>query len=300
MIKPYSWLLWEQYKESDWRLGYVLDLDDVWYPWATFFDKKIQYNQKAITDWENDCTIVSAMWLYSDLTWYRFSLQEQQEIHDLAVELWLDVNAWRYLHLAIDLIRRYVNGRNDMTHISSAKITIDSEDFWEIISRWFSVQIWYWWNRLYNDAFKNDWEMELEQRGKATYYHAVRRTDNNELEMYIIDNYTWLLKYNYYTIPEFRKILAWWQYYFTYWYFYFLKHNPPMAQLPTHITREQATTPKRREIIIARENEVSKRINDWWDISKLYSQYEADTKEDETDAITRMLNDLRLVRSNLL
>jgi hypothetical protein len=46
-----------------------------------------------------------------------------------------------------------------------------------------------------------------------------------------------------------------------------------MAKLPDHITRDEATSPETREIIIARENEISAWIDNGGDIEKLYKNY---------------------------
>ena len=175
------WLIWEQYWEADWILWGIINWEDIAVPKSTFWENKYQYNQTSIPDWQNDCTIVSAMWCYGDNMWYKFTEEEHQEIHDLAVEEWLDVDRWRRLHKAIDLVRRY---KNDS---SSARVSVNSEDFREAINRWFSVQVGYWGNKAYNDAKNDDGVMELKERGTATYYHAIRRV----LDNIIVDNYYW-------------------------------------------------------------------------------------------------------------
>jgi len=76
------------------------------------------------------------------------------------------------------------------------------------------------------------------------------------------------------------------------WYFYFQKTTLLMAKLPVHLSKDEATSPETKEIIIARENEISVWLDQGGDPAQLYKDY---TWE---HAIIRMLIDLKWVRSD--
>lgn len=297
MSEFYGWLLWEQYHESDYTFGGVVDWSMIKKPTRTFWTNRIQYDQRFIPEGKNDCTVVSAMGMYSDLSGYEFSNAEHQEIHDLAVEATDGsiVTEWWYLPKANDLVRHYVRDNPIPFKVSSARVLTGWEDFLKALEMWFSVQVGYGGNKRYNDAKDNDGDMSLTEWGEPTYYHAVRRTDD-KVALYIVDNYEGRLLHNIYTIPKFMEIIKDGKYFFTWSYFYFQEIDLTMENLPAHLDKDKVATPSRREVVIAWENEVSKWLTDGGDISKLFGNYQADNKLDEWDVIARMLIDLDFIR----
>lgn len=253
-----------------------------------FANKKIQYNQKEYK--RNGCTIYASMWAYSDLTGYEFTRKERQYLYDLAVEQGLDPTFWWYVHKWFDLIRNF---KED---VSYARVRIWSEDHRKALSLWFSLVTWYGWNRTYNKDRDDNRIIESNDRWDPSYHHAIRHTLIQD-KLHITDNYLWRAS-NIYKFPELEEKQKSWEL-FDRWYFYFQKidlqmANLPMANVPKHIMRDQAFDQATKEIIIAWENEVSAWIKDGWDKSILYVDYTW------PHAITRILGDLKWVRSNTI
>jgi len=276
----YGGVIAEAYSESDWTMWWVINRDDIAPPSHTFSENQIQYNQNEYR--KNGCTIYASMWAYSDLTGYEFTLQERKDLYDLAVEQGLDPSFWWYVHKWFDLIRTF---KED---VSYARVRIWSDDYRKALKLWFSLVTWYGWNRTYNKDRDDNRIVESNDRWDPSYHHAIRHTLVDD-KLNIPDNYLWRGS-NVYAFPELEEKQKSWEL-FARWYFYFKKIDIHMANLPKHITRDQAPDSQTREIIIARENEISAWIEKWGDTNSLYVDYTG------PHAITRMLIDLKWVRS---
>lgn len=278
-----EWGAIERYSEADRVLWGLINREDIPTPEYTFWDNEIQYNQDEYKS--NTCTMYQAFWAWSDLTGEEISLEDRRNMIDLAIEQGLDVSVGWYVHRAVKLVADY------MWEVSYVRVPVDSFDYYRALDMWFSLMEWYKGNREYISDRDNNWVVEINDWWDSTYWHARRASWVDSR----IDNYLGR-DTNIYKLPELDTKIDSWNI-FTYAYFYFDKiEMPPITNLPPHISPDDVASPQRREIVIARENEGSQRLRDWNELN--YSVYTADTPIDETDAITRMIVDLYMIRNS--
>jgi len=285
--EEYGGVIDEQIRESDWRLWSVINWDDIALPMNSRYEKRHVYEQDLIG--KNSCTIATACWCYTDATGYIFSYEEMQWFYQEAVNLELrplDPSVWRWVGDAFAFIGKK---RGD---VSRAMVKMGSPDYYIALDKKFSLSTGYGWNRAYNIDRNEDSILQNNYRGSASYYHCIRHVVTDQKNNVIIpDNYPKRAS-NIYRNPEIDKKIEESGNYFNRWYFYFKKIDLTMAKLPVHIWRDQAPSPEAKEIIIARETEISAWIDKGWDIEKLYKDYTW------AHAITRMLIDLKWVRNS--
>jgi hypothetical protein len=284
--EEYGGVIADQARESDWRLWSVINWDDIASPRFTRHDHKHVYEQDRIG--KNSCTIATACWCYTDATGYIFSYEEMQWFYQEAVNLKhrpLDPSVWRWVGDAFAFIGKK---RGD---VSRAMVKMGSPDYYLALEKKFSLSTGYGWNRAYNIDRNEDSIVQNNHRWSASYYHCIRHVvTKQDTNVLIPDNYPKRAS-NVYHTPEIDKKIEESGNYFNRWYFYFKKINLTMAKLPEYIWRDEVTNPETREIIIARETEISDWIDNGGDIEKLYKDYTWD------HAITKMLIDLKWVRS---
>lgn len=280
----------EQYSEADWIMWGIIDWSDIAKPTNKFSTKRIQYNQDEYQ--KNTCTIYASIWAYSSLRAREINLETRKNIVDNAIELWLDVSIGRYVNYAVKCVADYFED------VSYARVKVGSEDFRKALELWFDMVGGYSGNSIYNKDRDDDIIVQWNDRGKKTYSHCIRHTIEDisiakKWDTYIVDNYK-TRKSNVYTFAELEEKIKNGNI-FTRCYFYFDKFTPIMANLPKHISKEEATTPEARDIVVARENEISVRLEkSYWNKDKLYANYLWD------EAISKMLIDLKLVRLGIM
>lgn len=284
--EEYGGVINEQLKESDWRVWSVINWDDIDPPRTTWREHKHVYDQDRIG--LNSCTLATACGCYTDATGIVLDYEMLQERYREATQL---------PHRALDPERGWRVGdafefvgrkQGDM---SRAYVKLGSPDYYLALEKWFSLSTGYGWNRTYNIDRNEDSVVQKNHRGSASYHHCIRHVVTDETNNVLIpDNYPKRAS-NVYRNPEIHKKIEESGNYFTRWYFYFQKNSLLMANLPQHISRDEVTSPETREIIIARETEISAWLNNGGDPAKLYKNYTW------SHAITRMLIDLKWVRS---
>ena len=276
MYKP--WAI-EVYGEADWKLGSIPELVKAPH---TFFEQQIQYNQ--LDTWATDCTLYWSMWAVSDLTWKVWTLEERKEIHELALDEWLDPASGRWLHKAVDLIRR------NSSNISSLRVEMNSKDLWDVLELWYSVITWYKWNRQYSDDVDDNCIVETAEIWKSTYWHCLRVTKVKD-KIYVIDNYFWRKVCNVYRHAVFQEQIDNWVFFYN-WYIYFETIPMPINLLPLHI--KAGDNPDYYNEILAREKECWDAWDEWF--RPIFSNY--------IDWLASKINvkmniDLMLVRTGL-
>jgi hypothetical protein len=284
--EEYGGLIADQPRESDWRVGSVIDGESIAPPHTTWRDHKHVYDQDRIGP--NSCTLATACGCYTDATGVVFDYETLQTWYKEATELPhrpLDPAVGRWVGDAFVFVGKK---QGDM---SRAMVKLWSPDYYIALDKWFSLSTGYGWNRAYNLDRNEDSIVQKNNRWSASYHHCIRHVLTDEKKTILIpDNYPKRAS-NVYRNPEIDKKIQESGNYFTRWYFYFQKITLPMAKLPVHLSKEEATSPETREIIIARENEISAWLDQGGDPAQLYKDY---TWE---HAITRMLIDLKWVRS---
>jgi hypothetical protein len=266
----------EVYGEADWKLGSIPKL--VKAP-DTFATTWLQYNQ--LDTWATDCTIYASMWAVSDLTWKVRTLDERKDMHNQAIEEWLDPASGWWLNKAVDLIRR------NSPNTSSLRVDIDSKDFRDVLELWYSVITWYKWNRQYTEDSDDNCIVETAEIWKSTYGHCIRMTMQKD-NIYVVDNYFGRKTCNVYKHAVFKEQVANWIFFYN-WYIYFETIPMPVNPLPVHI--KATDNPKYYNQILAREKECWDLWDDWFrPIYVNYIDWEPDI------IVNNMMNDLMLVR----
>jgi hypothetical protein len=97
-------------KETDFVLAKVPK------PSILFAQNNIEYNQNEVS--KVSCPIHSSITALSSLTGYRFTLEERKELWQKALALGANPNVGWNLSSAIDLVRKYWNGKQKQQVLS--------------------------------------------------------------------------------------------------------------------------------------------------------------------------------------
>jgi hypothetical protein len=130
-----------------------------------------QYNQKDAG--RNSCTIHGAMGAYSDLTGYKFSVEERNEIYQEAVRRGLDPNVGWYILDAVKLIRDWVN-KNCKDKVNFLRYNVGSADFEKAMSFGYSPILGYRGNALYNKDRDDNGVLDGTEFINTIYGHCLR------------------------------------------------------------------------------------------------------------------------------
>jgi len=184
--------------DTDFQLGGALNLPPAK---ATFESSgKIQYNQTEVS--ANSCTLHGSLGAVSDLTGYRFTLEERKALWDQAKMLGAsDIDGW-YISKAVDLVRQYWNKQNPTNQLVSFRIDVGSPQWNAVIEKGYSIVVGYQGNGSYN-ADEKTGVLDETSFGTSTYAHCIRMKDKDEL-IYNedIDNYYPIYTTNIYEVPK--------------------------------------------------------------------------------------------------
>lgn len=181
----------EKYNDTDYLLGEEIVVEQAPF---TFQDNQIQYNQKEVS--HVSCTVHAAIGAYSDLTGYRFTLDERVELWRQAVELGADPNYGWYISSAVDLVRNF---KKD---VNSFRVDLASDYFFDVLDKGYSVVCGFRGNATYS-LDKNDGILDGLEFGKTFWGHAVRLVKQDDMYLMIVDNYIGSdLGINTYLIPK--------------------------------------------------------------------------------------------------
>jgi len=275
-------------KESDWILWRTITVEELPIAPKRYEDTERQINQNDI--YPNICTVCNCLWAISDVTWYLFTEAQIMEI----VRKWeadekypFDKTVWRWLHIAVDYCRRFCNEELWMD-LSSIAVAIWSKQHNIALSKWYTVATGHTGNASYNidrddDGILVDWWVYK----PSTYGHAnadfVYSWDTRLMKR---DSYYGRATNIYENKAQAKMIEEKRQ--FKRWFIFFPLHIMETQNLPEHISRDSVSWDA-RDIVIAREVEVSQAISKWY--TPIYTNYT------EEYAITRMLVELERVRS---
>jgi len=200
-MDKYFGVIEERVSDSDW-LGADIELKCAPKGTSSFLlNGATQYNQKDVSP--VSCTVHGAMGAYSDLTGYKFSLDEREEIWQEALNRGADPDVGWYINSAVDLVRQWVNA-NLPEKVSSYRLRVGSNDFGMAMRLGYSPVVGYRGNQLYNldksDGVLNDTEFT-----DTTYGHCIRTNysvgdefdrmvDNypyNNINLYLVPTINW-------------------------------------------------------------------------------------------------------------
>jgi len=202
---PYQGIIAEREPKQDW-LGSEISIPRA--PLGTQSFKKngsIQYSQDEVSP--VSCTLHGAMGAYSDLTGYKFTLEQRNEIWGLAVKAGADPDVGWWIDSAVNLVRNWVN-EHLLFKVKTYRIELDSEDFWMALAMGYSVVSGFRGNAaMLKD--RTDGILDGLTFGKTYWGHCLRVAYSvGDAEDLVIDNYP-SGKYNTFKVPmeNWRKLV---------------------------------------------------------------------------------------------
>jgi len=187
----YYGALEDTYSLNDWQLAGGFDLKPAY---KTFKESNIQYNQNDVST--VGCTLFASMGAYSDLTSYEFPMEDRKKLWKMALNRGAKEGWGWYIHQAVDLVRMY------MENVSSFRVEVGSDEFFDVLDKGYSVVGGYRGNKLYNEDFLEDGVLDELAFGESTYGHAIRISKDDDTYSIIIDNYKGIHKYNVYKVSK--------------------------------------------------------------------------------------------------
>jgi hypothetical protein len=182
--------------ETDYQLCTgILDLTEAR---NDFWKFQYQYQQNDVCP--NSCTIVSAVGAFSDLTGTQVSIDLMKGLVAQAKPLGFNEKKGWSVKGAVDLIQTWGSTflNEDLTYY---KVFINSDEYWDVINKGYSVMTSYKGNASYGKDKNADGDLDNTTFGKATYSHCIRHV-KSEGGIAIPDNYPKTAKKNIYTVPK--------------------------------------------------------------------------------------------------
>lgn len=282
------WWAFDWLKESDWVLGDTITVEKLPQAPLRFEDVWRDINQDDIAP--NICTICNAWWAVSDVTGYIPTEDDILEVMNIGINDYewkyqFDPSVWRYLHLAVDEVRRSANRKG--LDVSSISVRIGSPEYYMALRKGYTVATGYKGNRAYNidrddDGIVSEWWVNE----PFTYWHANGQFEyETESLLFVRDSYAGRDTNIYMNEALDRMIEANRQ--FIRWFIFFPEYIMTPVVLPPHISIDSVTWDD-RDIVIARETEVAKAMQTWY--KPKFKNYLW------TRTIERMLIELALLR----
>jgi len=194
----YYGVIEEKISERDWLMGEDFEIPRAPKGTSSFMlNGATQYNQVEVSP--VSCTVHGAMGAYSDLTGYKFSIQERAEIWQEALNRGANPELGWYISSAVDLVRQWVN-ENCPIKVSSYRIDVGSFEFGMVMRLGYSPVVGYRGNRLYG-LDRMDGILDGTEFVDFTYAHCLR-TNYSIGDEYdrIADNYPYRST-NLYRVP---------------------------------------------------------------------------------------------------
>ena len=221
MINNYSFGTIEQYDQRDFRIWNDIIEDTP----SKFVDKQIQYNQDLVH--KNSCFLHWPCGAISDLTWYKFTTEQLQDMIEFCyLQKWANPEWGWYFNEAVKYVSKYVN-----THIlkweqKAIYYRIPYTQYNDILSKWHSIITWFNVRSGWRNDKEDDWILNNStwEYGTIFNWHCIRISSiGNRIS--VIDNYLNRKGYrNIYEIDDLNKQVEEWTF-FTNWYIFCLKEN---------------------------------------------------------------------------
>lgn len=157
-------------------------------PRFVYEDNKIEYNQTKVSG--VSCTVFGSMGAVSDQTGYRFTLEQQKEAWNTAIQQGANPTLGWFVDKAVDVVRNLYNNLHKENKLKSFEVELKSDLFFEVLDLGYSVTTGYRGNKNYN-LDKLDGILEGVTFGTTTYAHCIRTiTKRADGKYYIVDNYS--------------------------------------------------------------------------------------------------------------
>lgn len=199
-MESYYGVIGEQYDNRDYLIG-----DGIVIPRAPkgtdsfLLNGATQYNQKEVS--QVSCTIHAAMGAYSDLTGFKFQIEERDEIWKEAIERGADPKVGWYIHSAVKLVADWVN-ENCSDKVSYYRVRLGTFEHSAVMRLGYSVIGGFRGNKLYQTDREDNGIIDNLEIGETTFGHALRwnYSKGDEYDR-IVDNYPYR-NTNLYLIPS--------------------------------------------------------------------------------------------------
>jgi len=274
------WLSWESLILMD-KLDQMPKLNNILKVWN-------QYTHKRHN---TSCTKFAPYNIFATMWDHDWSWDEIDEVEATSLELW---RPWPWsgwsASQGFDAVRKTLNPKYDAKQVSKWKYDIGSEVRTKLLDKHIPCGC----SIIVDSAYWKDIKDGKVDGTKfaKNYWHAdvIQKNPNGDGYMMIdsVGGVTYTL-----TNDVFDKLLSSWN--IRGYGYVFLPLNifnmPELStKLPPHVTVGQVQDADDKDIIVAWETEVSKRLDNWGDVAKLYKSYTG------KHATTRMLMDLRSIR----
>ena len=169
-MDQYYGVISEKTDDRDW-LGSDFDLPRAPKGTSSFLlNGATQYNQVECAP--NSCTVHGAMGAYSDLTGYKFQLEERKEIWQEALNRGADPDVGWYISSAVKLVKEWVN-KNCEDKVNYYRLDVGSGDFGMAMRLGYSPVVGYRGNATYSQD-RADGVLDLTEIVDSTYAHCLR------------------------------------------------------------------------------------------------------------------------------
>jgi hypothetical protein len=195
MTKFFNWALWVGNENTDFLIA-----GEVLLPPLVQQDYKIyEYSQVKKPEWSSDCTLFWPFWALSDLFNIQLTDKHIESIRKLAKEKWkVDYQGW-LTKQGVDVVAKRWNATFPDKQVLYYSIDLNSNNFIDAVSKWYTVVATYKGNSDYWKDF-SDGVLDWIDFKPSTYGHC---TDiiNRTLKNYVKDSYVGR-KYNVYQIKD--------------------------------------------------------------------------------------------------
>lgn len=282
---------WEE-QEQDWRLSWesiiLMDKLDQMPKLNTVVKVWNQYTHKRHN---TSCTKFAAYNVFATMRDHDGSFAEIDEVEKTSLDMWWPgPGHGRSASQWFDAVRKTLNPKYESKQVSKWKYDIGSDVRKKLLDKHIPCGC----SILVDSAYWKDikdGKVDGTDFGK-NYGHADVIQKNPKWDWYMMIDSVWWVKYTL-SNDVFDELVASGN--IRGYGYVFLPLNiinmPELStKLPAHVTVGQTTDADEKDIIVARETEVSARLDSGWDVNKLYKTYTGKY------AITRMLLDLRSIR----
>ena len=169
----------------------------------------IEYNQIEFKDqfWYCLCTAYAPMWVVSDNILIPLTEEQRKQIvklrtseSDFNPKIWWLLNTW------VDVVRRYL--KSIWHNVNSYRINTKSNDFWELLDKWYRINIWINVKEWFYEDAQDNWVLDKFPIWAQEYWHStsIKKIWDN----YIVDNYKWVYKYNTFKLQDLKELIDKW------------------------------------------------------------------------------------------
>ena len=196
----------DDYSESDFELaGGQLTLPTAG---ASFFKTMITYQQTEVSG--VSCTVHGSIGAVSDLTGYKFTLDERKKLWADALANGADPGIGWSISKAVDLVRKYWVARHPEEELMTFRVLMASDDFFTALDKGYSMVCGFNGNAAYNSD-RNDGVLDNLTFGRTTYGHCIRIVKDPADNVYtmVVDNYPQYTHPNTYRISKDHLVKLW-------------------------------------------------------------------------------------------